>query len=237
MALSDYLTKMTQMQTLGGTQPMQSPIGQPPVAKSKNEKLAYMLYALGGALRGDKNFVQNTLALQQMEEGKKKKEAQKKAFDEFLGKYEGKIDSRITDFAKVLGPEKGSQIVMKTFVDTEDTPADIQKLERYGIQKSKLDPESPNYDPTYTLEQLNQDASILGVTSKALQITKKQYIDDYMKQGRNQKTLTGQRLYTDEQLRDMAENSYNLVYDESEIPTPPPAVDDEGEDIIDLGTL
>jgi hypothetical protein len=35
----------------------------------------------------------------------------------------------------------------------------------------------------------------------------------------------------------MAENSYNLVYDESEIPTPPPAVDDEGEDIIDLGTL
>ena len=225
------------MQTLGGTQPMQSPIGQPPVAKSKNEKLAYMLYALGGALRGDKNFVQNTLALQKMEEGKKKKEAQKKAFDEFLGKYEGEIDSRITDFAKILGPEKGSEIVMKTFVDTEDTPADIQKLERYGIQKSKLDPESPNYDPTYTLEQLNQDASILGVTSKALQITKKQYIDDYMKQGRTQKTLTGQRLYTDKQLRDMAENSYNLVYDENEIPTPPPPVNDEGEDIIDLGTL
>lgn len=237
MALSDYLNTMTQMQTLGSTQPLQSPIGQPPVAKSKNEKLAYMLYALGGALRGDKNFVQNTLALQQMEEGKKKKEAQKKAFDEFLGKYEGEIDSRITDFAKVLGPEKGSEIVMKTFVDTEDTPADIQKLERYGIQKSKLDPESPNYDPTYTLEQLNQDASILGVTSKALQITKKQYIDDYMKQGRTQKTLTGQRLYTDKQLRDMAENSYNLVYDENEIPTPPPPVNDEGEDIIDLGKL
>ncbi len=61
----------------GGVQPMQSPIGMPPVGSAdkdaKSQKLAMMLYALGGALKGDKDFVQNTLALQNMQEGKKKK--------------------------------------------------------------------------------------------------------------------------------------------------------------------
>lgn len=60
----------------GGVQPMQSPMGMPPVGSeakdAKSQKLAMMLYALGGALKGDKDFVQNTLALQNMQEGKKK---------------------------------------------------------------------------------------------------------------------------------------------------------------------
>ena len=85
------------------------------VKDAKNQKLAMMLYALGGALKGDKNFVQNTMAIQQMQEGKAKQEERKKAFDNFLGKYEGKIDSRITDFAKVLGPEKGASLVSSAF--------------------------------------------------------------------------------------------------------------------------
>ena len=60
----------------GGVQPMQSPIGMPPVGSAdkdaKNQKLSLMLYALGGALKGDKDFVKNTLALQNMQAGKKK---------------------------------------------------------------------------------------------------------------------------------------------------------------------
>ena len=41
-------------------------------AKSaKNDMLAQMLMALGGALRGDKNFVQNTLAIKNMQEASK----------------------------------------------------------------------------------------------------------------------------------------------------------------------
>lgn len=229
-------TPFAQEQGVSGT-PMVDPRGQQQRRGAKNEKLAYMLYALGGALKGDKNFVQNTLALQQMEEGKKKQEAQKKAFDEFLGKYEGKIDPRITDFAKVLGPEKGSEIVMREFVDPEDTPADIIKLEQVGVLRSKLNPKSPNYDPLYTPEQFNQDISVLGVTSKALQKTRKQFVEDYMKEGRKAETFSGERVYSDEELKEKGEKAYDMLYGESEIPTPPPAVDDEGEDIIDLGTL
>ena len=36
-------------------------------SKGKNDKLSLMLYAFGGALKGDKNFVQNTMQLQQMQ--------------------------------------------------------------------------------------------------------------------------------------------------------------------------
>lgn len=43
-----------------------------PMAGGKNETLALMLNALGGALRGDKDFMQNTLQLQQMQEGKRR---------------------------------------------------------------------------------------------------------------------------------------------------------------------
>ena len=76
----------------GGMQPLQSPIGMPPVGSeakdAKSQKLAMMLYALGGALKGDKNFVQNTLALQNMQEGKKKEEERKKRFNEAIEKMD-----------------------------------------------------------------------------------------------------------------------------------------------------
>lgn len=52
-----------------------------PMAVGKNEKLALMLNALGGALRGDKDFIQNTLQLQQMQEGKRKAAEKKAAYD------------------------------------------------------------------------------------------------------------------------------------------------------------
>lgn len=100
------------MQTLGGTQPMQSPIGQPPVAKSKNEKLAFMLYALGGALKGDKNFVQNTLALEQMQEGKKKQDAKKKAYKELLDNMK---EGPTKDLAKVMGYENIDKLALESF--------------------------------------------------------------------------------------------------------------------------
>jgi len=132
MALSDYLTKMTQMQTLGGTQPMQSPIGQPPVAKSKNEKLAYMLYALGGALRGDKNFVQNTLALQQMEEGKKKQEAQKKKYEDFLAGLE---DGSFKDLAKAMGPEKLDALLLERFKADQPKEMTVADYKAYLAEK------------------------------------------------------------------------------------------------------
>ena len=115
----------------------------------------------------------------------------------------------------------------------EAVPADIQKLERFGLLKSKLDETSPNYDPTYTVEMLNQEASLLGVNARLLDQSKNQYIADYMKDKGKLKTFTGQMAYSNKELKEMAEESYNLIYGNNTSPTND-AVDDAG-DIIDLG--
>jgi len=55
----------------GGVQPMQSPIGMPPVGSAdkdaKSQKLAMMLYALGGALKGQ-DPLQQGMAIRQMQQ-------------------------------------------------------------------------------------------------------------------------------------------------------------------------
>ena len=101
----------------GGMQPLQSPIGMPPVGSeakdAKSQKLAMMLYALGGALKGDKNFVQNTLALQNMQEGKKKEEERKKRFEEMMEKMDP--NSPLYEFAKVMGSDGVDKVAQAQF--------------------------------------------------------------------------------------------------------------------------
>ena len=82
------------------------------IKDAKNEKLAFMLYALGGALKGDKNFVQNTLALEQMQEGKKKQDAKKKAYKELLDNMK---EGPTKDLAKVMGYENIDKLALESF--------------------------------------------------------------------------------------------------------------------------
>ena len=117
----------------------------------------------------------------------------------------------------------------------EAVPADIQKLERFGLLKSKLDETSDNYDPTYTVEMLNQEASLLGVNARLLDQSKNQYIADYMKEKGKFKTFSGQMAYSNKELKEMAEESYNLIYGNNISPTND-AVDDADKP-IDLGSL
>jgi len=97
-------------QTPTTPQPQQTPN---PMGGGKNDKLALMLYALGGALKGDKNFVQNTLALQQMQEGKKKQEEQKKNYQEFLKTINP--DSPFYDLAKSIGQEGLPKLLLERY--------------------------------------------------------------------------------------------------------------------------
>lgn len=122
-------TPFAQEQGVSGT-PMVDPRGQQQRRGAKNEKLAYMLYALGGALRGDKNFVQNTLALQQMQEGKKKKEAQKKKYEDFLANLP---DGSFKDLAEAMGPEKLDTLLLEQFKATTVKPPSIR--ERINMQE------------------------------------------------------------------------------------------------------
>ena len=110
----------------GGVQPLQSPMGMPPAGSAdkdaKNQKLSMMLYALGGALKGDKNFVQNTMALQTMQEGKKKQAETTAALKKWstdnrdllppsiMGLYDALPDKNKAEFAmSVVAPSKKDQ--------------------------------------------------------------------------------------------------------------------------------
>ena len=82
------------------------------IKSDKNQRLGMMLYALGGALKGDKNFVQNTLALQEMQEGKAKEKARIETLrktvtnPEFAAKYPW-----AKDMYDLAGPDALSPIV------------------------------------------------------------------------------------------------------------------------------
>ena len=146
MAFGDILKAFNQSGGQpGAVQPMQSPIGMPPIddKASKNQKLGLMLYALGGALKGDKNFVQNTMALQQMQEGKKKQEETRAALKkwsadnkdmlppEMISLYNALPDDKKMDLATsfiTAKPTKGPSSY-EEYIRTDDTPT----TEEYSV--------------------------------------------------------------------------------------------------------
>jgi len=117
----------------GGVQPMQSPIGMPPVGSAqkdaKSQKMAMLLYALGGALKGDKDFVKNTLALQEMQEGKAKEKARIDALrkavtdPEFAAKYPW-----AKDMYNLAGPDALSPIVSGIASSYKPTTASAERF-------------------------------------------------------------------------------------------------------------
>jgi len=105
-----------------------------PVApKRDSERLGLMLYALGGALRGDKDFVSKTIQLREMKEGKKKEAERKKNFDEFLKKLDP--DSPFYDLARAMGPQNLPQLLLERYkTGTRETdPSKKMKQEELNV--------------------------------------------------------------------------------------------------------
>jgi hypothetical protein len=110
-------------------QPTQTPN---PMGGGKNDKLALMLYALGGALKGDKNFVQNTMQLQNIQDAKKREKEMKENWQKVLGNLEGDINPTLLELARVVGPEKGAGLVASGLsTGTKDS------VERFSIFSNK----------------------------------------------------------------------------------------------------
>ena len=108
----------------------------------KNQKLGLMLYALGGALKGDEDFVVKTLQFKEMQEGKKKEKEQKEAWEKALKNLEGRVDPGLMQLAEVVGYEEGATLVAQGFEEP-------QPLEGTGLtnqylnilEKGKNDPD------------------------------------------------------------------------------------------------
>lgn len=124
------------MQERQQQQQQQQPQQQQAPMSDRNQKLGLILYALGGALRGDKDFVQDTLALQQMQEGKKKQEAQKKKYDEFLERLDK--DSPLYDFAKAMGYENVDKLALEMYKAETAVPEALTPTEQKGRILAKV---------------------------------------------------------------------------------------------------
>ncbi len=133
-------------------------------------------------------------------------------------------DTVYEDIANVAGVDLARQSYAQKELTPKTVPADIQKLNQLATLREQLNPKSPSYNPNYTEKQFQQDASILGVSSNLFSGSKTDFITDYMKQMRTMKTTVGKPIYTDEQLKTMAESAYELIY--------PPT--EEGEDLINV---
>jgi hypothetical protein len=107
------------------------------IKSDKNQKLGMMLYALGGALKGDKNFVQNTLALEQMQEGKKKKEERNRLLKQFAQDPANKQKMPwLEDVYTLLGDKASDTIadnIVKSYQGVDDKILeDVQGVKRYA---------------------------------------------------------------------------------------------------------
>ena len=135
------------------------------IKADKNQQLGLMLHALGGALKGDKNFVQNTMAIQTMQEGKKKKEERTKNYKEFLETLDPK--SPFYSLAKTMGADKLDQLLMEKFkADTRQTPDASKQIKQEELRVIRK------------LETLNGDISQLSGYEKNI-------YDNYVKGGGN----------------------------------------------------
>ena len=88
----------------------------------RNQKLAMMLYALGGALKGDEDFVVKTLQLQQVQEGKKKEKAKKEKYDDFMKKLP---EGSFKDLAQAMGPDKLDQLLLERYKAEQPKEKDV----------------------------------------------------------------------------------------------------------------
>ena len=161
----------------------------------------------------------------QQREADTQAEMQAQANQKFLDAVKGTVYEGLAD---IVGVDQARQAYAQTELSSKPVPADIQKLNQLAALREKLNPQSPSYDKNYTEKQFQQDASILGVSSNLFSGSKTDFIKDYMKQMRTMKTQSGRPLYTDEELKTMAESTYELIY-------PPITVEDE--EVIDLGKL
>jgi hypothetical protein len=96
----------------------------------KNETLAMMLYALGGALKGDEDFVVKTLQFKEMQEGKKKEKEQKEAYDEFMKKLP---DGSFKDLTKALGYKKLPDLLLERYKAEQPTTKKPTSYQEYAL--------------------------------------------------------------------------------------------------------
>ena len=76
--------------------------------------LGTMLFALGGALKGDKDFVQKAIQLKEMKESKEKKNKQEEAWKTWKENNLDSIPDTFESLVNIMDADQGINLVVKT---------------------------------------------------------------------------------------------------------------------------
>ena len=123
--------------------------------------LGTMLFALGGALRGDKDFVQKAIQLKEMKASKEKKNQQEKAWKTWKENNLDSIPDSLQSLVDIMDANQGINLVVKTL----ETPKPKTQSEYAAdiLQKIRT---IPNYQLT------PEDELVLQVLRKADPLTR-----------------------------------------------------------------
>ena len=164
------ITPPTQKPTIGNkNQPI----------SNKNQQLGLMLHALGGALRGDKNFVENTMQLRNIQDAKKREKEMKENWQKALGniKEQGLVNPTLIELAEYLGPEQGAGLVVSGMKKDKDELFKGQGVANqfYNVLlEGQQDPsvrQSPIYKTAY--DYLSQPKTETYINEVGQQVTRK----------------------------------------------------------------
>lgn len=178
MAFGDILKAFNQSGGQpGAMQPMQSPIGMPPVGsadkEAKNEKLALMLYALGGAL-GGKDVGESAMAFQQIQAQRQAQE-QGKRQQEAASNYLKSIGASEEQQALVRdNPDLASQVLTQSF-NTGKQTALIENANFLSDLRQSYEIETDPTKKRQTLQKI-RDVENLGNALKYDPTTKFQMV-------------------------------------------------------------
>ena len=186
----------------------------------KNQKLSLMLYALGGALKGDENFVQNTIKIQQMQEGKKKEKAKKAKYDDFV---RGLPEGTFKDLTRSLGPERLDELLLKKYEAETKEPKEKRIYEAADKRKRYVDtgelvfpgvevPDKPLSETQIFAKKRNEvldrifstDPNVyadFGENAERQKALDEKYYDDVIRKPSLQETLYGNILQQVEELK------------------------------------
>ena len=122
--------------------------------------LGTMLFALGGALRGDKDFVQKAIQLKEMKESKEKKNQQEEAWKTWKENNLDSIPDTFKSLVNIMDAEQGINLAVKT-LDLEPKST-AQRVSEIAAKVAN--------DPNYKLTK--QDELILQISRKADPLTR-----------------------------------------------------------------
>ena len=129
--------------------------------KMNKSNLNTLLFALGGALKGDKDFVQKAIQLKEMKESKEKKNKQEEAWKTWKENNLDSIPDTFKSLVNIMDAEQGINLAVKTLEPPK--PKTQSEYAADILQKIRT---IPNYQLT------PEDELVLQVLRKADPLTR-----------------------------------------------------------------